>query len=289
MYRKLWLVNGNGEQFTFTEQNSKAFLNNISGMGFSKTINTTSYGNALKVNSSSYSFMQIGGEILFYDKVNKAYEDYFNFIKFISLEPLKLFYLPPNTLTPYFCDVELLTANKGEYNTNGTLSVPVSLQTKTHWLTSEKTEIVLTNGIVGVGKHYDLTRDYYYVGTNLSGYEITNNGSDEIGIEVLIEGDVTNPIWSLSQNGETYGTCKITGSYDVVRVNSVDSEEEIYLELDGSTIANPSRYQDLSISGGVLTFIKLKTGTSTFAFSCGNIESFTGTVTIKFNQSYISV
>lgn len=287
-YRKLWLKNGKGQEFTFTSQNAKHFLNAIGGLGFSKSVDGYKLGNVTKITSSAYNFLNVTGDLYFYDSVDNAYEQYFNFVKFISLEPLQLYYLPPNTLNPYYCECQLISANKSEYK-DGMLNVPLTLQMTSHWQDSNETIIEMENELVGIGKHYDLERPYYYAGYSLANIPLTNNSSDDVGMVVEIEGDVTNPQWTLAQNGEVYGTCKLNGTFDRVIVNSRDGEQTIYLELDDSVLTNPASYQDLSVSGGVLTFIKLKTGQSTMSFTCGNIDTFDGTVKISYKGSYVSV
>ena len=289
MYRKFYLKNSVGNTFTLTDKNFNYFMQDPQGLGFQKTVNGYTLGNVTKVTSSSYNFMSISGELLFYNDREVAYQDYFDFVNFISLEPLQLFYLPPNTLTPYYCDIELTQADKSEYNKDGMLHVPLSMQMTSRWLSSEETVIELSKVFVGEGKHYDLERPYYYAGNSLSNVEITNNGSEEIGMIIEIDGDITNPQWTFTQNGVVYGSCKIDGSYDYVKVNSKDGSQDIYLEKDSSIIANPTVYQDLSISGGILTFIKLKTGTSIFSFTSGNIDDFNGTIKVRFSNSYVSV
>lgn len=289
MYRKFYLKNGVGNTFTLTDKNFNYFMQGPQGLGFQKTVNGYTLGNVTKVTSSSYNFMTISGELLFYSERENAYQEYFNFVNFISFEPLQLFYLPPNTLTPYYCDIELTQADKSEYNKDGMLHVPLSMQMTSRWLSSEETVIELSKSFVGEGKHYDLERPYYYAGNSLSNVEITNTGSEDIGMIIELNGDITNPQWTFTQNSVVYGSCKINGTYDYVKVNSQDGEQSIYLENDGSIIANPTVYQDLSITGGVLTFIKLKTGTSIFSFTSGNIDDFNGTIKIRFSNSYVSV
>lgn len=56
MYRKLWLKNNKGDTFTFTEKNSKAFLNNPNGFGFGKTLTTYNLGNVSKVIGKEINF-----------------------------------------------------------------------------------------------------------------------------------------------------------------------------------------------------------------------------------------
>lgn len=289
MYRKLWLKNNKGDTFTFTEKNSKVFLNNPNGFGFGKTLTTYNLGNVSKVIGKEINFQTIDGSLLFYNKREQAYQDYFNFVKFISYEPIRLYYLPPNTLNPYYCDCEIINAQKGEYSLSGYLEIPLSIQMTSHWQDAEETIKEYDNTSVGEGKYYDLERPYYYNASNLDDIVLDNNGNDEVGIIVEIIGEVSNPQWTISQNDEVYGSAKINGTYDYVKVNSRDGEQEIYLERNGSAIVNPASYQDLSISGGVLTFIKLKTGQSKLNFTSGNISTFSGKVRIHLKNSYISV
>lgn len=289
MYRKFYLKNGIGNTFTLTDKNFKCFLNNPQGLGFIKTVNGYQLGNVTKITSSVYDFPTISGEILFYDELGVAYQNYFDFINFISLEPIQLFYTPPNTLTPYYCNIEIIQGDKSEYGTNGILTVPISMQMTSRWYHSSENIIEVKKVYTEDGKHYELERPYHYANTSFSSIEIVNNGSENTGMIFEIDGNVTNPQWSISQSGVAYGSCKINGTYDYVRVNSRDGEQSIYLEKNGSAIANPSVYQDLTITGGVLTFIKLKTGTSICSFTCGNIESFDGVLKIKYFNTFISV
>lgn len=289
MYRKLWLKNAKGDEFTFTDKNSKYFLSQLSGLGFQKEVNGYTYGNVSKITSTTYNFLTVSGALLFYDKRENAYQDYFNFVKFISLEPIQLYYLPPNTLSPYYCEVQITQADKGEYLTNGYLSVNIAMLMTTHWKDSVETVIEARNEVVGDGKQYPLERPYYYASNSLSNIRVMNKGSDDIGFIIEITGDCQNPMWSVSQGGEIYGSCKINGTYDKVVVNSKDAENEIYLELNGSSITNPASYQDLSITGGILTFIKLRPGISVINFTCSDIVNFNGSVKVRFNSSYISV
>ena len=289
MYRKFYLQNSKGDTFKLTDENFKQFLSNPSGLGFKRTVTGYVVGNAMKINAASYDFTQIDGSILFYNKREQAYQDYFNFVNFTSFTPIKLFYTPANTLSSYFCEVEILKADKTEYNVNGYLEVPVQFQATSHWQDAVESIIEASNQNIGDGKQYPLERPYYYASSTLSDIKIINDGSDAVGFKIEVIGNVTNPQWSIYQNGELYGTCKINGTYDYVSVVSIDGQNNIYLELNGSAITNPASYQDLSITGGDLTFIKLKTGESHMTFTAGNISTFTGNVKIHLRNSYVSV
>ena len=120
---------------------------------------------------------------------------------------------------------------------------------------------------------------------------MNNNGTDDVGFILTVDGEAQNMQFTLSQNGVVYGVCKLTGTYDFIQVDSVERTESIYLESGGTSISNPEQYQDFSVANNqtYLTWIKLKVGESVFSFTCGNIDTFDGTVTLSFKESYVSV
>lgn len=146
---------------------------------------------------------------------------------------------------------------------------------------------------IQVGKNYPLMRPYYYIGNDFSsGLEITNSGTDEVGITVTINGTISNPIFTLYQNNTRYGLCALKGTYDHIIVNSVDGDSFIYLEeANGLVVSNPEQKQDFSVRDEIayFTWCKLKVGVSTFILTAGNLDAFSGTVEVAFKNSYFSV
>ena len=292
-YRKHWLINALGDRYDFTDKNFKVFLNNPQGFGFQKSYSSFRVGNSELITSQQFNLFDISGELLFYkDSIGGKYEDYQKFIQFAKYKPLEFHYQTPNKLTAYHCDVLFTEANKTEVSTDNILHVPVSFHRLTEWLTDDDVSYTFDNTPIDDGKYHDLIYDYHYAGTNLSGSPIVNNGTDDVGFVLVIEGgSVTNPEFSLTQNGEIYGICKITGTYDYVMIDSVERTEQIYLEYNGSAVSNPEQYQDFTVRNGsaYLTWCKLKVGESIFAFNCGNIDTFSGTVTVRFKESMATV
>ena len=292
MIRKFWLVNALGNEYHFTDKNSKIFLNQPEGLGFQKSYSVQKVGNSELVTSQQFTLTNITGELLFYANSNGTrYNDYQQFIQFAKYKPLEFHYLTPNDIKSYHCDVLFVQADKSEVSTDGILHVPVTFHRLTEWITDESTTYTLDNSLIGDGKYYDLVRDYTYAGTGLSGTPIYNNGTDDVGMTVIIEGECTNPQFTLTQNGSVYGVCKINGTYDYILIDSVEMTEEIYAEYQGSVITNPEQYQDFTVRNGAayLTWIKLKVGESIFAFTCGNILTFTGNVKVRVKESYATV
>jgi len=293
MYRKFWLTNSLNNRYDLTVKD-KAFMYTPTGLGFKKAYNSMMVGNSELITTQSYMMTDIEAELLFNLGSNGAdYQGYQDFIQFCKYRPLVLHYLTPNNLDAYHCDVLFVSAEKGEISfEDSMLHIPVVFHRLTEWLKDSDSYYSMNNDLIGDGKYYDYEYDYFYAGTNLSGQPIYNNGTDAVGFVLTIEGDtVQNPQFTLSQGGEVYGICKITGTYDYVMIDSVERTESIYLEYNGSAVTNPEQYQDFTVANGqsYLTWIKLRVGESVFAFTCGNIDTFAGIVTLSFKESYVSV
>lgn len=290
-YRKFWLINTLGNRYDFTE-NVDIFLHNPRGLGFKRNYTGITVGNSELVTSQQFQLTDVQGDLLFMQETNgQKYEAYQRFVQFAKYKPLELHYQTPNNLVSYHCDIIFTQLDKGEVSTDGILRCAVTFHRLTEWLTDQDEIYVFNNNPLDEGKYHDLVYDYHYAGTNLSNSVINNNGTDDVGFVLEITGEVENPQFSLTQGGETYGICKINGTYDFVSIDSVERTESIYLEQNGSVVTNPEQYQDFTIANGAsyLTWLKLKVGTSQFAFTSGNIDTFDGTVTVRFKNSYATV
>lgn len=313
-YRKFWIINSLGERFDMTKENSTIFLDKPEGFGFERQYSSQKVGNSELVTAQEFVLTDIKGELLFFDSTNGfKYQRYQDFIQFAKYKPLEFHYQTPNDEQSYHSEVLFVQAEKTQTGEDGILRVPVVFHRLTEWLTDTTFVMVLNNDPVGNGKyfnadgespymlHYQLadgdtqgnpaTAYYCYAGTSLDNAEIINEGTDDVGFQIEVTGRVQNMQFSLAQDGEIYGICKINGTYDKIIINSVERSESIYLEYNNSVVSNPEQYQDFTIGNGVayLTWCKIKVGTSTFGFTCGNIETFSGNVKLTFNKSYVTV
>lgn len=291
-YRKHWFTNALGQKYDLTEKSFHTFLNEPQGFGFQKSFSSIRVGNSELVVSSQYEMTDISGELLFYDStIGEKYQRYQAFMQFLKFTPIEFHYQTPNELKSYYSDVIITVVDKTEVSSDNILHVPITMHRLSEWLDDIDNIFVFGNDPETNGKIYDLERPYHYAGTTLSNASIYNSGTDDVGFTFIIDGDVLNPQFTLSQAGEQYGVCKIQGTYDYVSINSVEKDEYIYLERNGSAITNPEQFQDLTVRNGssYVTWIKLKTGESAFTFTCGNIDTFDGTIMFRFKNSYISV
>lgn len=273
-YRTFWLVNGNGDRWDFTKHELKSFLNEPQGLGFQKTIDITRYGERAVKNSETYNFPTVSGDLLFYDSPNSTrYEKYNEFVRFLMNQPITLYYQIPVSVYSRIADIY-------------TLNCEVMSLTKTE----SKPERVLTSNISMSGLGFYQGDEVTIAGDGTS-YTINNDGDFPVGFEIEINGSLTNPYFTLEQDGEMYGEAKFDDStaFDSVYVNSKDGEQNVVLEQGGSILPNPLSYQDLSISNGSIyvTFVKLAMGESTLTIGIdsGSVTS----LSVKFIPTYRSV
>lgn len=281
------------QYYLMADPSQKHFFYNPTGLGFEKKYESTKQGNIETIDSVEFEMLDITGEIIFYgDTIEEKYKGYSDFIQFVKLKPLQLFYLPAYGNDEYYCDVLLTKVEKKEIDPKtDTLRIPVTFHRTGQWI-SKDTVYTLKNELVGSGKYYDLERDYYYAGSQLNNITIENLGTDEVGFRFEIDGYVKNPEFRIRiQNGEQYGIISLSGEYTKVRIISIEDKDEIYLEDDGVIIGSPFNKQNFNAIDGksYFTFIKIKPGVSIGSFSADNIDTFDGTVQIVIKGSNATI
>ena len=272
--RKFWLINGENERWDLTEKEFKAFLNNPQGLGFRKTVESVRYGERQNKVSETYNFPQPQGELLFYDSYNSTrYDKYNKFIRFLMNQPITLYYMIPVSYISGIANIYTLDCEVTEVQK-----------------TESKTDNILRSSIVFNGMEFYKGDPITVNGTGTS-YTLTNDGDFPVGFEITVEGNLTNPYVTLSQDGELYGEAKFDSetAFSSVYVNSNDGEQNVILEQGGAVIPNPLSYQDLSISNGSIyvTFVKLARGVS--ELSIGAESGTVSSVKIEFTPMYRSV
>lgn len=309
-YRKMWLVNASGNRYDFTDINRKVFLNTPMGFGFTRSYTTKREGSAEKVTSLFFSLMDITGELLFYDALpGQMYRSYQEFIQFCKYRPLEFHYQTPNQIgdESWYSDVLFVSAEKNEADKDrGLLPVMVTFHRLSQWQPTTPNVIEMTGVLVGTdGKQYNalgdspynLKRPYNYIGTDLTGKKIINTGTEDVGFIIEIgpyddpDFSVTNPMFSISQNGELYAACALDGTFGYVYINSTDGHESMVLRnTSGIVLSNPESYQDFTVVNGLsyVTWCKLIPGESVFSYQ-DESSTFTGKITIQYRDSYPTI
>lgn len=287
-YREFYLINGKNARFELT--NVKQFLNDPSGLGYAKTYTTMRLGNVDVVTSEQFNLPIFQGSLMFMGLNADIYQSYQNMIAYLTEKPIKLYYLPPNETEPFFAEVNVVQIDKSEISENdGALSCPIQMKLTEFWQTSTQNEITIEPSFEA-GKSYPLLRPYHYGGSSLSNISVYNDGTLEAPLVIEIIGECETPQINFYQNDIQYGAIKLNGTFDHVLINSKDDEENIELQYNGSVLANPLGYQDLSVGNPnqiYVTFVKLKQGLSKITVSFSSI--FNGEVKIRWNDTYVSI
>lgn len=288
--RKFWFTNGDENTFHLTDPDKNWFLADPEGLGL--TINYTSIKltDSEFINYKDYELTSINGDLIFYASTREQkYQDYFDFLRFMSKTPIYLHYQTPNSDTSYRTLVQITGLEKTEIQQDGMLHCPMSLKRQTMWYSDVLNSLVATNTVME-GKEYPLHRPYSYGAIDTSNMVMWNNGMVDAPFTLHVEGNVTDMEFSLSQDNVVYGKGKILGTYDSVFIDSDDLNETIELMIGTSVIANAVNYQDLTVGSPneiYVTFLKLKPGKSALNFTLGS--AFDGQVTVEWRNAYLSV
>lgn len=293
--RKFWLENQNGDIWHFTDEESNTFLTGPSGLGLTVDYAGFRLGNAEVVNYQQYQLGNIQGTLMFYRESRAAiYEDYFNFINFMSNNSLlKLHYQTPNDFeNSYYCYCFVSQIDKSEIdNDRLIMQCPIIFKRQTFWRNDNKNIIVIENEIGEDGKQYPLDRPYYYASSKLSNIRIVNRGNAEATLKITVYGETTNPTFKIyDTNNVQYGAMRMLGTFDEVMVDSDDLSENIVLKRNGAVLTAPYGYQDLTVGSPnqiYVTFIKIKSGVSYGVFTSD--YSFSGSVRLEWSDEYVSV
>lgn len=290
--REFWLVNSKGKELKLTDKGQPIFLREPTGLGFSSSFETVTFGMHDKVETYQFNFEPITGELVFFGSdIKQIYQNYFEFMQFIAYSPLHFYYRPPNMMDSFFCTVRIAKVEKTEIKEDvRALTCPIEFKRETFWELGTPKELNLKNTTTGGSKSYPLTRPYRYGRKTLSNITIINNSvcSSPFSIEVI--GKCTNLQYSLfDEDFSQYGAGKILGTYDYFYINSDDLNEQLILKNGDEIIENAFNMQDLTVGNEnfEVTFLKLKSGKSYLRINAGN--DFDGKVIVKWSDYYVSL
>lgn len=265
-YRQFELINSNNDTWYFTDHDFRVFLNEPTGLGFSRSFTTTRYGNVQVIDETTEEFPKPGGEIIFLDSLNEdRYEKYDNFVRFVSHEPLQFVYIAPG-LGSFTLNCVITSLEKSESTIENIMRCAVEFQGLGFWK-GNQIERNITD----------------------STFTLENTGDFPCGFEITLTGSVTNPYFKLYQDNELYGEARFVGTFDGVYVDSNDGRQTVALSQNGDVVPNSIAYQDLTISNGSIyvTFMKIPRGNSSM-----EVGADSGSVTntnIRYTPIYRSI
>lgn len=289
-HRQFKLLNGLGQYQDLN--NNQCFAISPSGFGYSKNLDMLRVGDDYSLIQSMINLDTKTFEVLFSGSNNAyTYQNYFNFVKFVSYKPLYLLYQRPNSDDWYRQKVEVVSLTKGDINSDDSLlHCNLTLQSLSFW-EDDKEQVIRTGDVEGDGKTYPITYPITYSVNSLSNIQIKSISMLDTPLKITIDGNCSNPLLTLSDsNGSVYGKCKFLGTFDKVMINSNDKDEEVQLTYNGAILDNPLGYQDLTIGNPnteYITFLKVKAGDNKLQLNVG--LGFTGQVEVRWRNRYVSI
>jgi len=213
-HRQFKLLNGLGQYQDLN--NNQCFAISPSGFGYSKNLDMLRVGDDYSLIQSMINLDTKTFEVLFSGSNNAyTYQNYFNFVKFVSYKPLYLLYQRPNSDDWYRQKVEVVSLTKGDINSDDSLlHCNLTLQSLSFW-EDDKEQVIRTGDVEGDGKTYPITYPITYSVNSLSNIQIKSISMLDTPLKITIDGNCSNPLLTLSDsNGSVYGKCKFLGTFD---------------------------------------------------------------------------
>ena len=252
--RTFRLVNGNGESYDITS--TTTFFHEPSGLGFSKSNSYHQVGRRYILVDSQPDQINVTGSIAFLGAY--PYEQYFNFVSFLQITPLYLFYTPDPDVDPdygksgrtYRLPVEVASIDKSEILEEGYLDCSITFHGLSPWFRY----VVISHEQGADPLIWGITWGIEF-GSNGFAEGITSDGTIASPSRLTIYGPIVNPRWELYVNGakQSDGAFNTTESnftvaegeklvidntnvpFTVTLIKADGSMEDVYQKTDFST------------------------------------------------------
>lgn len=215
--REFTLVNGYGERYSLTS--ATCLFHSPGGLGFERDDSYRTVGDRWVRVSKSLTRLAISGTISFVGP--NPYDQYFDFLQFSNVEPLKLVYKPNRD--EYAKDVYLSKAEKTELTKYGSLDVEVEFQPLTPWY-RELIVITQPGKLDGDGVVFPVTWPAKWRSSESMSLTINSDSYMNSPCKLTIYGPIKNPKWTHYANGDYVADGAVT----------VDIGEQNHLVVDNT-------------------------------------------------------
>lgn len=217
MVRQFYLINGTGAEYSL--MNVEHWLSDPKNLGAKFNSKYEQIGSTFVRTKRISKPDDIRGTILF---TKAQYQTYFDFMKFIAVEPLTLKYVSNAT---YLCDVDLKQIDKTEIQ-GGILSCDLRLKRLNRWyrLVTKLNDAEQA----GNGKVYSFTYDYTYEENEPETVTIDSDSGYDSPTKITIFGPCTNPVWTQYLNNNIIATGKVNATIQTGRRIVIDSTKIPY-------------------------------------------------------------
>lgn len=175
------------------------------------------------------------GKILF---TKDQYQEYFNFMKFLAIEPLTVIY-KSNEI--HKVRVDLKEIEKGEIE-GGILTCEIKFKRISRWY---KEVTIYNDGDVDIGKTYDHTYPFVYTDMEPETAIVQSDSGYNSPTKITIFGPAENPEWTQYLNNEVICEGKITASIRSGRKVVIDCTKYPFsiLEMNSDNEVTNDLYQ----------------------------------------------
>lgn len=255
-YRTFSLINEYGQTYSLNTP-SGGFLQSPEGLGFEMEYSYIRIGASWVANSLKPSQPMMSGEIAFMPP--NPYNAFASFAQFCRRSKrLTLTYT--TTAGTYKRDVDLVTLEKTEIdNETGVLICDVEFAAKSLWYMANESRIIIN---ASDGLYLPFLLPNRFNDQTYGDIQITNNGSEEAGFTMILNGTIVNPVITLVQDGDEISRCEITaeaGLGEAIYYSSADDDLYIYLKDEHGVETN--LFPALNLDNA--NFFKFPVGAST--------------------------
>lgn len=216
-------------------------------------------------------------QMIFGAETKKAYEKFYEFVKFLNYPPYVLNYEIPG-VGEFKRNCDLNELSKSEINTFSVIQENLSFYFLSPWYKIVTNEENTQNNIYGDGKIYDYAYDFVYdysTRLGLTNVFILVNQSIYLGsslgspLKIEIEGPCENPHWEIIQDGEIVQqdgfNMSVPENHKLIVSSFPENQEAVLVNNNGDSF-NAYPYQDLNKSN----FCVVPLGTSALVVHADN-------------------
>lgn len=196
MVRQFGLINENGQEYSFMDIENYCLLTDPSGLGMSYSTEYERVGNSFLENIRQMEQGSIEGTLNF-----SKYDNYRNLIDFIeNSEALRFHYVVPyKNNAEFYRDVKIQSIGKTEIQPNGFLSESVTFDCLTLWYSVNEANYTIVAGEDEI--RWDFRWDSRFISYSARNLPIVNTGHTDAAIKLSIDGEVVDPVITLSVEG----------------------------------------------------------------------------------------
>lgn len=253
--RNFMLINADGDQYRLMTK--QRFLYNPAGLGYEIDDTFARLGNRYVAVDTGYAQGKVTGNIYF--TLPKAYQKYYDFVRFAQKTPLILAYTPD--IGTFYRECKISRIDKTELNESGALDVSVEIIALGLWY---RNVTAINNGEQTNGKIYTYSYPYTY-GESAGVLRMQSDSYEDSPAKLTIYGPVTNPSWRHYVNGVEVASGKINGTVadglklviDATKtpytINTQDSYGNIVTDFYGLSDFNTERFIILQHGSNTMT------------------------------------